>query len=852
MIVNFSSLNVYEVPLFHLCDPGCKYENGLLTRAIGILPSTSDEELVLNLNAKSELNLRVYKVEYENTDENLFFANLFSKIANRRSIFVEGYGFFTITNVVDGYNDYQSYKDVTAYSCEQEIEDKKVPYIDGTYPLRTQGNTQGMLDMLVERLPNWQIDSVDTNVASLYRTFEDVGTDRNVLSFMLEDMQEAYECIFIFDPVHRLINVYDQNNYVVQTSIHLTKDDLITSCRVEESSDSLYTALSVTGEDDLSINAVNPLGTSVIYNFNYYLDWMSPSLSAKVAAWQDQIASVSDSYFTYAVQYYGQLTDAADAKYEVDRLTTVLNMYKQCRDNIVASSGIGEVASYNTVISANGGTTIPVNISDVEQLLDAIDDLIDSTGVSLSFAQSAYSTAVMQSVVTKQSMETIQSTVDISTYFTSAEYDELSAYIIEGDYNDSYITVTDSMTQSEQLDQMKTLYDRAVSTLEKAAYPTQKYSLDVENFLFQKSFAHFSDQLETGCLVNVAVSDDDVAELFLSTISVNWDDLALSLTFGNRFNRFDPKSLFNDVLGSVQKSANSIEYIKSLVAPIANGELEAMQNAISNSRNLAKNEAMAATNEVVLIDDTGYTGRKLLQDGVSFDPKQIKIINNQIVFTEDAWETASTAIGEISIVDQQGNPTTAYGVNAEMLIGDIILGSQLQIGYTGSGGTTQNITSGILDSVSSQYYVSTSASTASGGSWSDTQPSSHASGTYLWIRDKYTYADGTVSYGDPVCTEGVPGESGESAITIQIESSNGNIFYRTGLQTVLSCHVYDGRTEITNTIPQNKFDWHKKSNDGTEDTDWYAANIHTGPTLIIDNEDIFNRAVFTCNVTIDD
>lgn len=855
MIIAFDSVNRYEVPLFHLCDPGCKYEDGLLTRAIGILPNTSDEELVLNFNAKSELNLRVNKIRYDNAEENAFFLSIYNKIANRRSIFVEGYGFFTITDVTEGYQDYQSFKDIQACSCEQEIEDKKVPYIDGTYPMLTQDSDEGILNILVERLPSWQIHHVDASVGALYRTFEDVDTDRNVLSFMLEDMQEAYECIIIFDTLHRYIDVYDQNSYVVSTDIHITREDLIDSCKVEENSDDLYTALSVVGYEDLSINGVNPLGTSVIYDFSYYLDWMSPALSTKVQTWQELVSDNATPYYNYATQYYQQLSIAADAGHEVDRINIVLDMYRRCRENIVAESGTSQVASYNAVISANGGDPIPTDMSDIEELKDYIDGLIEDAEAELTTATWAYDTANAQAASINTNMQAIRDLMNIQTYFTDAEYDELANYIIEGKYNDEFITVTDNMTESEKLAQMKTLYDRAVSTLEKAAYPTQKYTVDVENFLFQKKFQHFSEQLETGCLVNVEAADGDVAALFLATIEVNWDDQSLSLTFGNRYNRFDPKALFNNVLGSVQKSANSIEYIKELLTPIANGELVSMQNAIANSRNLAKNEAMSATNEVVLIDDTGYTGRKLLEDGESFDPRQIKIVNNQIVFTDDAWETAKTAIGEIQI---PGSQNTKYGVNAELLVGDLILGNQIQIGYSDSGGNTHDITSGILESLSTQYYESTSANETSGGSWVSTLPSPRQPDTFLWIRDVYTYADGNVEYGEPVCTEGVPGADGqpgtdgESPITIQIESSNGNIFYRTGLQTILSCHVYDGRAEITNTIPQNKFDWHKKNNDGTEDTDWYSSNIHTGPTLIVDNDDIFNRAVFICNVTLDD
>ena len=871
MIVKFDSLNRYETPLFHLCNPGCVMRDGMLTRAVGILSNTSDEELILNFNAKSELNLRVYNVRDEDEEQDCATLAIYRMVANRREIYVEGFGFFVISDVKESYGEYQEYKDVTAYSCEQEIEDKKLPSIqDGTYPLLSNDETEGLLNILVSRLPMWQIGVVDVNTAALYRTFEDVGTDRNVLSFMLDEMQNAYECIFIFDPTNRVINVYDQNNYVVQTDIHFTKDDLITSSEVEEESSSLYTALSVLGNNNTSINAVNPLGSSVIYNFDYYLDWMSSGLSSKVKAWQTLVDESVDDYYTLAVSYADAQDDVLELKYEINdpngstapndsgytgRLIALLSYYQQCKDNIVASGSNAEVASYNEQISANGGTTIPVNQTDIDTLKTYISGLIQSTQSEITTARSDYNTAVSTMNSVKAQMDAIQASVDIATYFSQDEYDELSAYIVEGDYTDDYVVITDSMTQSERLEQIYEVYKRGKTTLNNAAYPTQRYTIDVENFLFQSQFKHFSDRLETGCLINVEVGEDDVAALFLSAITVNWYDRSLSLTLGNRFNRFDPKALFDNALGSIQKSANSIDYLKELVSPIANGELTQMQNAIANARNLAKNNALASTNNVITIDDTGYTGRKLLVDGVSVDPRQIKIVNNQIVFTDDAWDTAKTAIGEITIPGPNGTTITTYGINAETLIGDLILGNQLQIGYTGSGGTTQNITSGILASTGSQYYLSTSSDTPTGGSWTSTLPATKPDGTFLWVREVYNYADGTSSYGAPVCADGVPGADGATgpgAILVQIESSNGNIFYRTGLQTMLTCHVYSGRDEITNTLSADRFDWHKMNNDGTEDTSWYENNAHTGSSIYVSDSDVYNRAIFSCTVSVDD
>lgn len=54
-----------------------------------------------------------------------------------------------------------------------------------------------------------------------------------------------------------------------------------------------------------------------------------------------------------------------------------------------------------------------------------------------------------------------------------------------------------------------------------------------------------------------------------------------------------------------------------------------------------------------------------------------------------------------------------------------------------------------VDSVVSEYYLSTSKTTQNGGSWSET-PAEYINGRYYWKRGKTTWNDGTIEYSDPV------------------------------------------------------------------------------------------------------
>ena len=676
MIVRYSSLNRLEKPLFTLCNPGSVYTNGMVNKVVGMLVDTEAEEIVFNFNATSEFNLRVNRITRDDPAENAHVYSVYKAVQNRRLIFVDDIGYFMITNIEDGFDGYNHYKDVTAKSVDAEIAQKMVPFIEnGTYRFSSDktGTNKGLLETVVETLPLWTIEYVDDAVAERWRTFEDVDTSINCLAFMLQNMQDAYECIFVFNNITRTISVYDQANYVRQTNIHITKEDLINSLDITENADDLFTAVSVIGDDNVTISAINPLGTNVIYDFTYYLSWMSDSLSAKVVAWQNAIEAERESYYNLNLGYFNKMTEASNLEMEIQRLDTQITMYNRCRNNIVAENSTDLVGSYNEAIAEAGGEQITIQDS-IEETLAVIDNLIAECESNKENNQAIREAKLAELETTKAQVDAIREKLKITSYFTEDEYTELCHYIFEGSYSDDYVVITDIMSYDDKFAQMKILYDRAVSQLQRASQPTQEFSVDVENFIFIKEFEEWSEQLETGCLINVELDVNDIAALFLSNMTINYDDHTLKMTFGNRFNKFDPKSLYDDVLGKITKSANTLAYIKEILYPIKSGEFNSMKEALQTSRNLTMGQALASTGEEVVIDGSGYTGRKLLESGV-YDPRQVKLTGKNLVFTDDAWESCKVAIGELLFGDKE----SAYGINAEIIIGDIILGNNLRI-----------------------------------------------------------------------------------------------------------------------------------------------------------------------------
>lgn len=91
---------------------------------------------------------------------------------------------------------------------------------------------------------------------------------------------------------------------------------------------------------------------------------------------------------------------------------------------------------------------------------------------------------------------------------------------------------------------------------------------------------------------------------------------------------------------------------------------------------------------------------------------------------------------------------------------------------------------------------------------------------------------------------------GYGAYSVEITSSNGNIFQNNRIDTELSTHVYIAGSDITNTIPAEEFSWKRISDDPTSDTQWNNKNLK-GKTIRITNKDVKKKATFICTVVID-
>ena len=164
-----------------------------------------------------------------------------------------------------------------------------------------------LLGMIFDNIPGWSINSVDSELLQtidtetgqqviMTRTFD--ISDKTVYDFLMNDVEDAFQCIFIFDILNKTIDVKTVENAKKDTSIYMSFDNLLTNTDVQEQSDQIVTALGVYGNSELSIAGVNPTNSAVIYDFSYFMDekWMSNSLIQAIKNWESLLDTYTQPY----------------------------------------------------------------------------------------------------------------------------------------------------------------------------------------------------------------------------------------------------------------------------------------------------------------------------------------------------------------------------------------------------------------------------------------------------------------------------------------------------------------------------------------------------------------------------
>ena len=126
---------------------------------------------------------------------------------------------------------------------------------------------RGVLNQILDYLPNWSIKYVSEELMATYRSLDDVD-DISVYSYLMDTLQSVYNCFIVFDSDDMTISAYSLNDINnIQSPLYLSWDNAIKHFEKKNMDASYFTALRVHAGDNMyGVGLVNPTGNAMIYN----------------------------------------------------------------------------------------------------------------------------------------------------------------------------------------------------------------------------------------------------------------------------------------------------------------------------------------------------------------------------------------------------------------------------------------------------------------------------------------------------------------------------------------------------------------------------------------------------------
>ena len=239
---------------------------------------------------------------------------------------------------------------------------------------------------------------------------------------------------------------------------------------------------------------------------------------------------------------------------------------------------------------------------------------------------------------------------------------------------------TKNTTEYEQFSVEWDLFEYGTQCLSKLCYPSFTFDVTTANFLAIEDFLAFSKALTLGEKIMLEISDGNAITPILVGVAIDFENVAsLKLTFGDTYNLSNSSFELVDLLEQSISMGKTVDTSRfSYNSFIDSGASTAVREYMNSALDVSKNAILSGDNMAIEWNSSGMYFRKWNKDKTGYEPEQIAVINNNIVFTDDGWDSAKMAIGKFS----DSNTRTSWGIVAPNIVGTLLAGENLVIEST--------------------------------------------------------------------------------------------------------------------------------------------------------------------------
>lgn len=681
--LDFNTLSQIEFPQIFLCHKNTILKKGIkFIQKYGELYPIQDLKMTMNLNAPDEVFFSVPK------ESNGVINPFWNQLVDLKIIQIPKFGNYEITvqRVDDGTTEI---KNISGKSLEIELGqiglyDFEINTLDQIkadesyqtiYFYRPTDPNHSMLHLALLKVPAWNIGHIDNVLWDKVRTFDINGS--SIYDFLTGDVAKELECLFLFDTFNRTVNCYDLKKYGSDTTIYLSKENLVSEINVEADTGQIKNCFKVSGGDGVTIASVNPNGTDYIWMLTEYdkAD-MSKELKGKLESYNVLYAQYTQSYENIMKQLQSIFIELSNLTHKISssinpytdlqncglvQLKELLSSFQGIEDTYI-SMGYGSSSHefYQTLYKPNH-----IKIETVKKQIQQREKEIEAKNTQ-------YNTILLE-------RNKIQEILNLENYLTvngnKSLWYELSLYRREDTYENTNFAATDNSTAEELFEIERALYDEAVKELAKANTPQYQFSVHMDNLLANSKFVGQGiEQFKLGNFIRVGINDNEIAKVRLISITLDFNNLQnISVDFSDTIYQngmlLDAQSILNQATNAatsydtVKRQYESTKDKINFVTQIKQEGLNAALVPITN-----------ADNQSIILDEHGLLCRLYNEQKLDYELEQLKIINNLICYTDDNWQSVRMAIGKSTF---QGE--SVYGVWADVIVGNLVAGNNLII-----------------------------------------------------------------------------------------------------------------------------------------------------------------------------
>lgn len=296
---------------------------------------------------------------------------------------------------------------------------------------------------------------------------------------------------------------------------------------------------------------------------------------------------------------------------------------------------------------------------------------------------SDYGIVGLQQVI-EQLRSQVQDTLDLQNYLGETMWLELCSYRREEEYsNDNY--VSDGLSNADLVTNALEFLKKARKEIFKSATLQHSISSTLSNLLTIDAFKPILSFFEVGNWIRVRV-DEVVYRLRLLSYTVDFSNFSqIQVEFSDVTKNMDGTSDVSSLLGKASAMSSSFSYVQKQATNGADSK-HILENWVANGLATTQAKIMdSADNQDIVWDQHGMIFRRYDPITEEYNPKQLKIVNSTMAITDDDWRSTKTAVGRFFYQDPVSQQyVEAYGINAETVVGKMILGQSLGI-YNESG-----------------------------------------------------------------------------------------------------------------------------------------------------------------------